>query len=175
MRDVNFQYEITLQVFATAAYEFASAATARFNEANIKILPIGHMTFSDGSESDSWVRYASEGEEQVLVEIYHQWIDLYFLSFWLDEPDRGEREKYLVDALFPEELMNEHTKDGKRGGEMFVAPCTIRIRAVKEDPRNCLPSEDALQKNSFKKRPEVRGSGSGVASAKENMSRRPPP
>ena len=144
--DVNFQYEITLRVFATAAYDLAKAVTERFKKENVKILPIGHMTLSDGSESDLWAHYASERGEQVLVEISHQWIDLYFLSFWLWKPDRGKKEEHAIDDLFPDSLLHEHTKDGERGAEIFVAPCTIRIRTVKEDPRSFLPPGDALQR-----------------------------
>jgi tetratricopeptide (TPR) repeat protein len=144
--DVNFQYDITLHVSATLAHNFAKVATARFKEENVKILPIRHTTFNDGSESDLWVHYASEGEEHVLVEIHHRWIDLYFLAFWLWEPDREKKGDYSIDYLFPSSLIAEHTKYGERGGEIFIAPCTIRIRTSKEDPKGFLPPEDALQK-----------------------------
>lgn len=68
--------------------------------------------------------------------------------------------EYPVDELFKPEILEEavNTKTKHKFAEVFVAPCTIRIRAVETDPKTFLFSADLLQEliTAAKENPSVK-------------------
>jgi hypothetical protein len=82
------------------------------------------------------------------VEICHHYIDPHFLWFWLWLPEVKEPREYPVDELFALEITGEAYDIEKRRkfGEIYVAPCKIRIRTVETDPNDFLVPRDMLQK-----------------------------
>jgi hypothetical protein len=135
LRDINFHYDTILKVPSFVAHDTAKIAMARFRKDNVKYVPLSHATMWDGSEEDQVAYYGSEGGEHVLVEISYRYIDPHFLWFWLWLPDF--KKKRIFDHLFDEEIISEAVMPtGEKFGELLVAPCTVRIRTVKTDPKN---------------------------------------
>jgi hypothetical protein len=73
-------------------------------------------------------------------------------------PDDKKQREYPIDDLFYQDIITEAIKNGQKFGEIFVAPCTIRIRTVKTDPKNFLFPTDLLEKlvTSAKETPYVK-------------------
>jgi len=92
--DINFKYDITLEIPCFVAHDIAKIAMARFSKDNVQVVPTFHTTLWDGSEKDAVAYYGNESEEHVLVEISHSWIDPHFLWFWLWLPDVKKRREY---------------------------------------------------------------------------------
>jgi hypothetical protein len=145
--NIKFQYDTTLEIPCFAAHDIAKIALARFSRDNVKHVPISHATFNDGSEKDLDAHYGSESGEHILVEVSHAWIDPHFLWFWLWWPDIKKQIEYPIDQLFEFEILGEaiNTKTMQKFGEIYVAPCTIRIRTAKTDPKTFLFPPNMLQ------------------------------
>lgn len=156
--DINFKYDTTLEVPCFAAHDIAKIAMASFNQDNVKHVPIFHTTLNDGSEKDLVAHYGSKSGEHILVEISHSYIDPHFLWFWLWWPDVKRQIKYPIDELFQHDLIKEAIKTGEKFGEIYVAPCKIRIRTVETNPETFLFPTDLLQKlvTSIKESPWVK-------------------
>jgi hypothetical protein len=159
--DIKFQYDTILKVPCFVAYDIAKNAMAHFRKDNVKYVPLVHYTMWNGSEEELVAYYGSEEGEHVLVTISCRYIDPHFLWFWLWLPDIDKRKKARgkkdpIDELFSNEIISEAaTPTKQKFGELFVAPCTVRIRTVKTNLRNFPPVPQKLV-NSLKEMPWVK-------------------
>jgi hypothetical protein len=145
VENIDFKYNINLDLSIKTSKELVRSILLYFKQDTTKVMPIpiNHVTWSDGSESDLWGYSGSFGSEKVVLAISHKWIDPHFLTFWLWLPDRH---RYPIDYLFGEFIREEAMTDWRKFGEVLVAPCMIKISTVENDPKNFLPTEDVLRK-----------------------------
>jgi tetratricopeptide (TPR) repeat protein len=143
--NTEFKFNLNLELDLDKSKNIVKTILAQFGKDTRLIIPLQHFTWSDGSESDLWGYYGVYGEERLLINIEHRWIDPHFLEFTFNELEKVSRDKYPIDDLFPDIVISEAYQGGKsKFAELLVAPCSVAISTVVSKPNSYI-TDDSLQ------------------------------
>ncbi len=143
--DTQFKFSLSLELDLNKSKNVVKSILSRFGKTTSVIMPLQHATWSDGSESDLWGHFGVYQEEGVLIYIIHRWIDPHFLQFTFDELEKVPRDKYPIDDLFPDIVIEEaHQGSKEKFAELLVSPCSVTLNTL-VNPPNSYVSDVLLQ------------------------------